>query len=211
MPRPPRLDLPGVPQHMVVRGINRAALFTDDQDRCVFLGYLRDALQPPGIRLHAYVLMTNHVHMLGTADRPGMLSDFVQAIGRRFAPYANARQQRTGSLFEGRFHSSLVDTERYFLTCMRYIEMNPVRAGLVTRPASFPWSSFSENASGHPAGLLSPHDEYLRLGRSADERGAAYRALFSDVMGPETLAMIRACTRGNRPVGVVRVGSGTDP
>ena len=201
MARPPRVDIVGLPQHLIVRGNNRCDLFIDEQDRHVFLRYLQDAVIDTESRVHAYVLMSNHVHLLATGSRPAGLSRMVQGIGRRFAKYANRRQSRTGTLFEGRFRSSLIQTERYFLTCMRYIELNPVRAGITLHPRHFPWSSYRQNASGDPRGLLSAHDEYLRLGVESEDRGAAYCALFDEAIGPEMLAQIRSCVAANDLLG----------
>jgi putative transposase len=192
MARPPRIDIAGMPQHLVVRGNNRCDLFVDDHDRMLFLKYLQEAIAVTACEIHAYVLMTNHVHLLASPTQSGGLSRMVQAVGRRFSRYANRRQQRTGTLFEGRFRASLVQTERYFLACMRYIELNPVRAGLAKHPAELGWSSYPQNASGLPSGIISPHPEYLRLGPGAESRGAAYRALCEEALPQEVVAQIRA-------------------
>jgi putative transposase len=192
MARPPRIDIVGLPQHLIVRGNNRCDLFIDDRDRSLFMRYLEDALADTACELHAYVLMTNHVHLLATGQQPAALSRMVQSIGRRFARYANKRQQRTGTLFEGRFRASLVQTERYFLACMRYIELNPVRAGMVQHPSEVAWSSYRQNASGQPCGIITPHEEYVRLGSDAQTRGYAYRALCDQALSLEVLEQIRA-------------------
>jgi putative transposase len=191
MPRAPRIDVPGLPQHLIVRGNNRSTLFFSDRDCQVFLRYLEEGLAATGCKAHAFVLMPNHVHLLATAQKAGGVSRLIQAIGRRYARFINRAYSRTGTLFEGRFRSSLVDSERYFLTCMRYIESNPVRATLVPEPARFPWSSYAQNATGRPAWMLTPHEEYLRLGSDAHSRGAAYRALFCYPMGSAELEQVR--------------------
>ena len=200
MPRAPRLAPIGLPQHIVVRGNNRCTLFLDDRDRCVALRYLQEALRLLAVEVHAYVLMSNHIHLLATPREDRVLSRFVQTVGRRFARYTNRRQQRTGTLFEGRFRASLVESERYFLACMRYIELNPVRAGIAGAPGDFGWSSYAENACGDPTGIVTPHQEYLRLGRDARERAAAYRALFVPVLSSEVVGNIRSSIASNRPL-----------
>jgi putative transposase len=201
MPRQPRIDIPDVPQHLFTRGNNRGACFVNDQDRWVFLNHLGKACVAADCDLHAYVLMTNHVHLLATGRSRGALSQMMQSVGRRYARYVNVRHGRTGALFEGRFKSSLIETERYFITCMRYIELNPVRAAMVGLPAEYPWSSHRDNASGTPGGLLTPHEQYLRLAREAPERGTAYRALFTGAMAPEEVERIRVALAKSRVLG----------
>jgi putative transposase len=201
MARLPRIDVPGVPQHLIIRGNNRADLFRDDADRCIFLRLLQEALDACACDLHAYVLMSNHVHLLATGNLPGEISELVQRIGRRFARLFNIRWARTGTLFEGRFRSSLVDSEAYLLTCMRYVELNPVRAGIVRHPKEFAWSSYRENARGSPAGVITPHDLYMRLGLAAEARGSAYQALVDSGVSEEDLIRIRTSARKCRALG----------
>ena len=164
MARLPRIDLPGVPQHLIVRGNNRSAMFRDDADRSMFLQCLGEALDACSCDVHAFVLMTNHVHLLATGHLRGEISELVQRLGRKYARLVNMRWGRTGTLFEGRFRSYPVETEAYLLTCMRYIELNPVRAGMVDHPGDFPWSSYGQNVCGDPCGILRPHELYERLG-----------------------------------------------
>ena len=137
MARLPRLDLPDVPQHIVQRGNNRQALFFHADDYSAYRAYLREALVKNNCKLNAFVLMTNHVHLLALGEAPGRVSGLMQSVSRRYVRYVNATYRRTGTLFEGRYKSSLVDSERYLLTCMRYIELNPVRAGLVPDPGDY--------------------------------------------------------------------------
>ena len=192
MARLPRIDVPGIPQHLIVRGNNRSVLFRDDADRCIFLDLLEKSLEACACELHAYALMTNHVHLLATGHVAGDLSEMMQRIGRKFARLVNIRWNRTGTLFEGRFRSSLVQSESYLLTCMRYIELNPVRAGIVRHPKEYGWSSYRQNAGGDPAEPLTPHDLYIRLGRTPAERSGAYRALVDSGVTEDELARIRA-------------------
>lgn len=201
MPRPPRIDLPGVPQHLVVRGNNRGDLFRDDNDRTVFLRYLSHAAQTTDSHIHAFALMTNHVHLLATGNAPGRLSRLIQSVGRRYCQYANRAHERTGTLFEGRFRSSAVDSDRYLFTCMRYIELNPVRAGIVVDPADYPWSSFRKNAGCEAFGWLVPRDEYFALGPDATARASAYRDLFSRPLDIAELDAIRNGIRKRCPLG----------
>ena len=201
MARLPRIDLPGVPQHLIVRGNNRTAIFRDDADRQVFLGLLVDGLGACACEVHAYVLMGNHVHLLATGYREGELSDLMRRVGGKFARLMNLRWGRTGTLFEGRFRSSLVESESYLLTCMAYIELNPVRAGMVRHPADYPWSSYGENASGSPRSLIVPHELYGRLGMTSASRAAAYRELIDAGVSLEDIVRVRSSLQKSRALG----------
>lgn len=185
----------------MVRGNNRCDLFTCDIERYHYLRCLQHALSTVPCQLHAFVLMTNHVHLLATGNVKGAISEMLHDVGCRFARFVNNRRHRTGTLFEGRFKSSLVQTDRYFLTCMRYIEMNPVRAGMVMRVADYSWSSFVANGSGEPISPLTPHPTYLALGTAASHRGNAYRRLFDHPISEEDLAAIRQSLRESRVLG----------
>lgn len=201
MPRRPRIDVPGVPQHLIVRGNNRALLFRDDADRQIFMTFLGQALDTCACDLHAYVLMPNHVHLLATGHLPGELSELMQRVGRKFARVMNIRWHRTGTLFEGRFRSSLVDSEAYLLTCMRYIELNPVRAGIVRNPGDFFWSSYHDNAGGSPSRPVVPHDLYRRLGAGPRQRAAEYVRLVAAGIREEDLSRIRESAAKCRALG----------
>jgi putative transposase len=142
MSRLPRFDLPGIPQHIVQRGNNRLPCFLDDDDRQLYLQCLLSALQRFGCRLHAYVLMSNHVHLLITPDEAGALSRLMHTFSRNYAGRFNHRHGRTGTLWEGRYKACVVGSSRYFLACSRYIELNPVRAWMVARPDDYAWSSW---------------------------------------------------------------------
>src|SRR5690606_17824132 len=164
MARQPRLDLPGIPQHIVQRGNNRLPCFLDDDDRHRYLHLLREALLKTGCHLHAYVLMDNHVHLLATPHESGAVSQLMQWLGRQYVGQFNARHRRTGTLWEGRFKSCLVDSETYVLRCYRYIDLNPVRARMVAHPAGYAWSSGAANLGIRIDALLSPHRAYQSLG-----------------------------------------------
>lgn len=204
MARLPRLDLPQVPQHIVQRGNNRQPCFVADEDYLEYCGDLADAAIHCGCAIHAYVLMTNHVHLLVTGAERGAISRMMQRLGRRYVACFNTRYRRTGTLWEGRFKTSLIDSQRYLLCCYRYIEMNPVRASMVTDPARYRWSSYRHNALGEPDGLVTPHPLYLRLGPEPAIRRTAYRALFADALSEQELADIRAHVQQQKALGTSR-------
>ena len=191
MPRQPRIDFPGLPQHLIVRGNDRQPIFFNAEDRLHFLKCLGEARARRRCDVHAFVLMPNHVHILATPRVEHAASLTIQDVGRAYVSNLNKLYGRTGALYEGRFKSSLVETTRYFIACMRYIEMNPVRARIAPDPASFEWSSHGQNITGEPGGLLTAHAEYLNLGRTAEERAQAYRRLFDEPQSEVELAEIR--------------------
>lgn len=191
MPRKPRFNLIGIPQHVIQRGNNREPCFLAEEDYRRYLDDLGKAAERFGCHIHAYILMTNHVHLLMTPMRDYAISQMMQALGRRYVRYINHAYERTGTLWEGRYKSSLVDSDRYLLTCMRYIELNPVRAGMVSHPGGYKWSSYSANGQGKPDSLVSPHPLYLELGKTEDTRLFAYRELFRNQMANEELHDIR--------------------
>ena len=161
MARLPRLDLPGVPQHVVQRGNNRMPCFLDDEDRLAYLELLRQACLHHGCALHAYVLMDNHVHLLLTPSAQGAVSRMMQMLGRSYVGQFNGRHRRTGTLWEGRYKACLVESEAYLLACQRYIELNPVRAWIVSEPGAYRWSSHGANAYGQEDARLTPHPVYI--------------------------------------------------
>ena len=194
MARLPRFFVPGYPLHVIQRGNNHEALFFDEGDYHLYLQWLGEAANRHGCAIHVYVLMTNHVHVLMTADRPDSLPKTFQSLGRRYVQYVNTTYQRTGTLWEGRYRATLIDSEGYFLTCCRYIELNPVRAEMVTHPREYPWSSYHFHAEGRADPLVTPHALYQQLGPTAAERQKAYRELFRHHVSEETLEAIREAT-----------------
>ena len=192
--------LPGVAIHAVQRANNRSACFATDEDRAFYLFHLRRMLQRTGCRLHAYCLMTNHVHLLLTPDDMTACSRLMKGIGQLYSQYVNKLYKRSGHLWEGRFKSCLVQSEQYLLACYRYIELNPVRAELSKRADQYRWSSHRANAIGEHSDVLTPHHEYLRLGRTPEERQAIYRDLFSLVRGDD-LERIRTATNAGYVLG----------
>ena len=204
MPRAKRLDLPGVTQHVVQRGNDRQACFFRPVDYVRYLQDLREAAFKFECHVHAYVMMTNHVHLLVTPPVAGAVSRMMQTVGRRYVRYVryvNDDIGRTGTLWEGRYKSSLVDSERYVLTCYRYIELNPVRAGMVAEPAEYPWSSYRSNAQGLDDPLLSPHPLYLQIAGEAKDRRSLYRELVSQALADEDIDAIRQYVQRQRALG----------
>ncbi len=191
MPRKPRFNLQGFPQHVIQRGNNRIPCFYAEKDYRRYLSDLLEAANKYCCKIHAYVLMTNHVHMLLTPHVDHGISSMMQALGRRYVVYINKTYDRTGTLWEGRFKSSLIDSEQYLLTCMRYIELNPVRASLVKHPGQYQWSSYQANAQGETNELIHNHYLYTQLGNSSAERKQAYRDLFLGHIDHETVHQIR--------------------
>lgn len=188
MPRLPRFNLLDVPQHIIQRGNNRQACFFSEEDYRYYLECLREAAAQHGCDIHAYVLMTNHVHLLATPTKDQAVTKMMQSLGRRYVQYVNHQYRRTGTLWEGRYRASLVQSERYVLTCYRYIELNPVRAqGMVDHPGDYPWSSYQANAYGRGDEWLIPHAEYRQLGVTVPERQFAYRGLFDMALDPSQL------------------------
>ena len=191
MSRKPRFLLPGVPQHVIQRGHHREPCFFAEEDYQRYLHDLHEAALKNRLQIHAYVLMTNHVHLLVTPEQPFSVMHTMQDLGRKFVRFINHRYKRTGGLWEGRYKASLVDSETYLLTCMRYIEMNPVRAGMVARPDEYRWSSYGTNAIGRPNGMLAMHPLYLSLGRDKAAREHAYRELFRHHLDSAELQSVR--------------------
>lgn len=201
MPRRARITLPNIPIHIIQRGNNRQACFFANEDYHFYLDWLTEHAGKTGCRIHAYVLMTNHVHLLISADKADSPGALMKALGQRYVQYINRTYRRSGTLWEGRFRSCPIQEEAYLLACQRYIELNPVRAGMVTHPAEYRWSSYRANAQGEADALLQPHPLYLALGLDAYERQAAYRELFRFELDPGLVDDIRRATNGNFALG----------
>jgi putative transposase len=189
--RRPRLFVEGLAHHVVQRGNNRSVIFESPQDYRFFLRLLADASIHYQLQIHAYVLMTNHVHLLVTPLTAGSIAASMQAIGRCYVPYFNQRNERTGALFEGRYRSTIVGTESYFMTCMRYIELNPVRAGLTNALDSYRWSSYRAHGRRMPDPLVTNHHLYLRLGEHPHDRCIRWRAICESCVSADDLERMR--------------------
>ena len=199
--RRPRLELPGIPQHITHRGVNRGATFIDDEDFAAYLQALEQVSRAHGVSIHGYVLMTNHVHLLVSAGIAGAVSRMMQALGRRYVRAFNARHGRTGTLWEGRYKSCLIDSDRYLLACLRYIELNPVRAAMVAQPWDCRWSSVHGHLGLRADPRLTSHAGYLALGRDAGEREMAYRGVLMEALSDDLIADIRSHMQQERALG----------
>lgn len=201
MARLSRFYLKDQPQHIIQRGNNREPIFASQQDYEFYLTCLKDAATRHQLKIHAYVLMTNHVHILASPLEEISIPKTMQSIGRKYVQYFNHYYNRTGTLWEGRYKATLVDSEAYLLTCMRYIELNPVRARMVRFRKNYPWSSYKFNALGEPNELVTPHNLYQVLGKTAMKRQAAYTDLFKERISMKMLDDIRDATNKAWPLG----------
>lgn len=204
MPRRARVILANVPVHVIQRGNNRQACFFADGDYHVYLRWLEEYAEFESCRVHAYVLMTNHVHLLLTADAADGPGRLMKRLGQRYVQYINRTYQRSGTLWEGRYRSCLVQEEAYLLGCQRYIELNPVRAAMVAHPSEYWWSSYRANAQGAASTLITPHPLYESLSRDPVERRQSYRELFRHELDSGLVDEIRRATNGNYALGTER-------
>lgn len=201
MPRKPRFFVPGVPVHIVQRGHSREAVFFEDNDYLAYLRWMKEGALRYQVDIHAYVLMTNHIHILATAyDRDG-ITRMMQYIGRHYVPYINHTYGTSGSIWEGRYKASLIHDEEYLLTCMRYIELNPLRANMVRSPGQYRWSSYRCNGQGKEDELITPHAIYMSLGKTEASRLTAYKELFKAHLDKEMLEEIRSAWQTGTPLG----------
>jgi len=201
MPRPARLNLAGIPQHVTQRGNNRQACFFANADYELYLSLLGEACHKHRCTIHAYVLMTNHVHLLITPETPTGVSLVFRDLGRDYVRHINKAYHRSGTMWEGRFRSSLVDGEVYCLACYRYIELNPVRAGMVNHPSEYQWTSFNVNALGQLSDLVTPHESWLALGDVHANRLVAYQHLFKNALERHQIDAIRYGVQKGLPTG----------
>jgi len=200
MPRRKRNYLPGYPYHLVQRGNNRQPCFFEHADFENYLDLWRKKSHHYGVQVHAYCLMTNHIHFIVSSDVADAISNTMKVVGSRYAFHFNKRHQRSGTVWEGRHRSSLIDTEHYLLACLRYVELNPVRARLVALPDDYEWSSYGLNAAPRRS-WLTPHPIYLALSRDPDERARAYRRLFDTALTEIEIDLIRHAAHYSAPIG----------
>lgn len=198
MPRRHRLVLSGVPLHIIQRGHDRRPCFIGAEDYLGFLNGLRRQARVTGSSIHAYVLMTNHVHLLLSVDDAGALAYLLKSLTQNYSQYFNQRYRRCGTVWQGRYKSCVVQTEDYLLACQRYIELNPVRAGMVGYPGNYRWSSYRCNAEGRDDGIVTPHRLYLGLGATPAARRQAYLGLFREQMSGTTIERIRSSINSER-------------
>lgn len=201
MPRKPRFYLPCVPVHFVHRGHSRSPVFLEDEDYTCYLHWLKEASEKYNLPVHAFVLMTNHVHILATPQSGSDASLFMQYLGRRYVPFFNRKYGQSGSIWEGRYKASVVQEERYFFSVMRYIELNPVRANMVDSPSHYRWSSFCHNAGLRSIQMLTPHAIYNLLGRDKEERAGAYKGLFNTKLDAASIKRINDAWLTGTPLG----------
>ena len=204
MPRRPRVIVAGVPVHLIQRGNNRQACFYAAEDYQFYLAWLKEYALATGCAVHAYVLMTNHAHLLLTPEKDSSPGALMKGLGQRYVQYINRTYRRSGTLWENRFRSCIAQQQNYLLLCQRYIELNPVRAGIVDHPGKYRWSSYRANAQGEKEELLSPNDSYLGLGKTVEERQKTYRELFLHEFDPGVIDEIRHATNGNYALGSER-------
>jgi putative transposase len=190
-----------MPLHVVQRGNNRQAIFTSDKDIAAYAHWLEEGTVKFNVQVHGWAFMTNHVHLLLTPFSENAVSNLLQYLGRLYVRYFNFAYARSGTLFEGRFKSSLIQQENYLLNCLRYIELNPVRAGMATDPGGYRWSSYRMHAFGLAAKMWSPHAVYLALGRSDSARQRTYRALMCEALDQDVIAKIRHCANAGLVLG----------
>ncbi len=201
MPRRARIIIAGIPVHLIQRGNNRQPCFFDEQDRNNYMKWLAECAEESSCAIHAYVLMTNHVHLFLTPEKENSVAKLMKRLGQRYTQYINRKYQRSGTLWEGRFRSCIVQDEKYALICQRYIELNPVRAQIVPHPVEYPWSSYPAKAEGHFDNMIVPHDSYLKLGSSAEIRQKIYGKLFENQLNNEITDKVRHATNGNFALG----------
>jgi putative transposase len=197
MARLPRLSLPGYPHHVILRGNNRQAIFSCPADYQTLLDLIEEHAGKSGVAVHAYVLMSNHVHLLVTPEAADSLPRMMQAVGRRYVRYFNDRQGRSGTLWEGRYRSTPIQTETYLLACMAYIDLNPVRAGLVAEARDYPWSSHGHYVGLRSDRLITPHPLVWTLGNTPFAREAAYAEMVRvGVSASQQAALTESALRG---------------
>ena len=201
MARHGRYFIPGQALHLIQRGNNRQAVFRHDDDRRLYLVWLAEAAKRYGCAIHAYVLMTNHVHLLVTPEDADAVPRTMQLLGRRYVRHMNRTYRRTGTLWEGRYRAAPIDSDKYFFSCCRYIELNPVRAHMVAHPKDYRWSSYRVHAHGADDPLVARHVLFRRLGRSLAEQQAAYRAQFKIPLEQAFVETLRAATNGGWAMG----------
>lgn len=201
MARLPRLVVPNQPHHVIQSGADKQRIFRDPDDYTRFLGWLREAAKQFRVAIHAYVLMPTHLHLLLSPSDDGGLGRMMQWVGRHYVPYFNAKYHRTGTLWQGRYKATVIESEQYFLLCSRYIELNPVRVGLVASAADYSWSSLAHHLGSRSDPLITDHPVFWALGNTPFDREAAYRALLEQGVNEQEIAALTEATLKGWPLG----------
>jgi len=201
MARLPRFVLPDQPHHIIQQGNDNQLIFREDEDYQRFLVWLKESAREFKVAIHAYVLMPNHLHLLASPSTEEGLAQMMQRLGRYYVPWYNAKYVRTGSLFQGRFKTSLIDSKHYFMLCSRYIELNPVRNGQVADALDYPWSSYPHHAGVKPDPVVTDHALYWALGNTPFQREAAYIELSRPALTAEQMTTISSALLKGWPLG----------
>jgi putative transposase len=197
MARLPRLIVPNQPHHVIQHGNDRQQIFRDADDHAIFLKWLREASRQFKVAIHAYALMPDHLHLLATPSDESGLGRMMQWIGRHYVPYFNQKYSRSGTLWQGRYKATVIESERYFMACSAYIELNPVRTGLAYAPQDYPWTSYAHHVGIHLNPVITDHALYWALGNTPFSREAAYRNLLEQgLTADEVLAVTEATRKG---------------
>lgn len=194
MARLPRLVVPHQAHHIIQRGTDRRVIFLDENDHLTFLRWLKEASKTFQVAIHAYVLMPNHLHLLATPVDETGLARMMQWLGRHYVPYFNYKYDRFGTLWQGRYRATVIDTERYFMACSRYIDLNPVRGGICSSPADFRWSSYAHHVGLLQDPLITDHALYWALSNTPFGREAAYRAMTEETISSEEVTELSNAT-----------------
>jgi putative transposase len=210
MANPPRYLPGGVPAHVILRGHNRGVVFGESAECELFLVFLRKSAERHGVLLHAFAIMSTHAHLIVTPSAVDSIAKMIQSVGARYARFFNTRHQRSGAVWEGRYRAHIIDTDRYFFTCLRYVERNPVDAGIVAHPDEYRWSSYGAHALDVWPSWLTPHPLYLALGRTGCDRAAHYRALCNEPLSDGEAAWVRYVIERDWPDGVLAFQHGAN-
>ncbi|MEO6921563.1 MAG: transposase [Collimonas sp.] len=210
MARLPRLVIPNQPHHLIQRGVDKQAIFREIEDYVNFLGRLRDAAKQFKVAIHAYVLMTNHIHLLATPSDAEGLARMMQWVGRFYVPYFNQKYARVGTLWQGRYRATVIDSERYFMLCSCYIDQNPVRGGITSTAGEYPWSSYLHHVGIKSDPLVTDHALYWALGNTPFDREAAYKEMAEQALTSDQARQLMDATNKGWPLGSDKFKAGLE-
>lgn len=194
MARLARLTVPHQPHHILQRGVSGQSVFQAPEDYQIFLDWLKNAAKQFAVAIHAYVLMPDHFHLLLTPSDDKGLGRMMQWAGRHYVPYFNLKYQRVGTLWQGRYRATVIEAERYFLMCSRYIELNPVRTGLCMTGLDYPWSSYAHHVGAKVDPLITDHATYWALGNTPFQREASYKDLSEQAFAAKEVQILNDAT-----------------